>query len=227
MCAEMCGKTKKLYKSIVQQVLSEFRLFPRNPGLEEKCLSDLSARLQMFFMNLKKETLSNRKSFFWKKKSLKIMSFEDVNELWKWAEVKTRRLRYVLHLIKTFKWRISEEQTLILPFFSSFLCLSVLWSSTWGLLEGAWQDSRCFLGQFFLHGRPSRPPTYLVATLGIWCFEKPRSSADSDRQGLCVLSVWKRQTGPGICFQLLSLRRRRLARGDVALHTDTASSRRK
>ncbi len=78
-----------------------------------------------------------------------------------------------------------------------------------------------FLGQFFLHGRPSRPPTYLVATPGIWCFEQPRSSADSDRQGLCVLSVWERQKGPGICFQLLSLRRRGLARGDVALHTDT------
>lgn len=110
--------------------------------------------------------------------------------------------------------------------FPFFLRLSVSCSSTWGLEERAWQDSHCFLGQVFLHGRPSRPPTYLVATPGIWCFERPRSSADSDRQGLCVLSVWKRQTGPGICFQLLSLRTHRLAHGDVASHTDTAGSRR-
>lgn len=100
-------------------------------------------------------------------------------------------------------------------------------SDTWFISVGAagkgLTDSRCFLGQFFLHGRPSRPPTYLVATPGIWCCERPGSSADSDRQGLCVLSVWKRQMGPGICFQLLSLRRHRLAHGDV---TDTASSRR-
>lgn len=100
-------------------------------------------------------------------------------------------------------------------------------SDTWFISVGAagkgLTDSCCFLGQFFLHGRPSRPPTYLVATPGIWCFERPGSSADSDRQGLCVLSVWKRQMGPGICFQLLSLCRHRLAHGDV---TDTASSRR-
>lgn len=33
--------------------------------------------------------------------------------------------------------------------------------------------------------------------------------------------------GPGICFQLLSGLRRRLAHGDVALHTDSASPGRK
>lgn len=92
--------------------------------------------------------------------------------------------------------------------FSPCVCLDRQ-SCTEGLKERAWQDSRCFLGHFVLHGRSSRPPTYLVATPGIWCFEKPRSSTDSDRQGLCVLSVWKRQGRPGICFQLLPLRRHR------------------
>lgn len=56
------------------------------------------------------------------------------------------------------------------------------------------------------------------------CFERPSSSADSDRQGLCILSAWKRQMGPGICFQLLSRLRHRLAHSGVALHTDSASS---
>ena len=122
--------------------------------------------------------------------------------MWIWAEVNTSDMCFISsnHLLN------DESQWSKHPLF---------------LQERAWQDSRCFLGQLFLHGRPSRPPTYLVATPGIWCFEKPRSSADSDRQGLCVLSVWKRQTGPGICFQLLSLRRHRLAHGDVALHTHT------
>ena len=110
--------------------------------------------------------------------------------------------------------------------FSLFVCLSH-GAFPGGFRKRPWQDSCCFLGQFFLHGRASRPPTYLVATPGTWCFEKPRSSADSDRQGLCVLSVWKRQTGPGICFQLLSLRRHRLAHGEVALHTDTGTTREK
>lgn len=89
-----------------------------------------------------------------------------------------------------------------------------------GLQERPWQDSHCFLGQLFLHGRPSRPPTYLGATPGMWCFERPRSSADSDRQGLCVLSVWKRQPGPGICLQLLSPPCTHTpAHADVASHT--------
>lgn len=104
-----------------------------------------------------------------------------------------------------------------------FCCLRLSVEQHLGATGRGLTDSRCFLGQFFLHGRPSRPPTYLVATPGIWCFERPRSSADSDRQGLCVLPVWKRQMGPGIRFQLLSLRRHRLAHGDV---TDTANSRR-
>ena len=50
VCVQQRECVIKLHKSLVQQVLSELRLFPRSPGLEEMCPGHLSTRLKLFLL---------------------------------------------------------------------------------------------------------------------------------------------------------------------------------
>lgn len=76
--------------------------FSCNPVLADKCFSNLSMRLTILFMKPEEKGL-------WvtvileKKKLWRIMSFNDVNELWIGAEIEMHRLKYAFHLIKAIK----------------------------------------------------------------------------------------------------------------------------